>query len=338
MIGMPWHMLTINHEMVAGGFMVTITSNAASHLYLRYSSVFPRIHRKTTQSRGLAMGWDARFCFTVYQHIEQDEAGDTYTHTFTWPGWVNCNTRYFYFIGTTGGLDSPSESPIFWMHYLWEAPPYGPPETVKFYPDAHPETTSVDGWATREVPELTWAEIHDGVGTHSGDTVVIEWAYIHSSLTSNLWLSIKRTAILFDTSIIPEGSLYDEATFHIKELFCTNTLGGNPSLAVFQSDPISNNQIVPADYGRFFSTPLSDIRYPAVFNPEDWSVFTLNEAGLALVIPAGITKLGLREATYDAPDTPPPWAYWEAIDIRGRSADNPVELKPYLEVTYLPPL
>ncbi len=118
-----FHLLTIDHEMVEGGFIVTTTTNAACHLYLRYSNVFPRIHRKSIARRGLVMGWDARYCFTVYQHIEQNEEGDTLTHTFTWPGWVNCNTRYFYFWGTMFGLEMVSDSPIFWLHYLWEVPP-----------------------------------------------------------------------------------------------------------------------------------------------------------------------------------------------------------------------
>jgi len=126
-----FHLLSIDHEMFEGGFTVTVTTNDACHLYLRYSDVFPQIHRKTTQRRGLAMGWDARFCFVAYHHLEQDEAGDTSTHTFTWPGWVNCNTRYFYFWGTMVGHDMVSDTPIFWLHYLWEMPPE--PDIICFY-------------------------------------------------------------------------------------------------------------------------------------------------------------------------------------------------------------
>jgi len=127
-----FHLLTIDHEMVEGGFTVTITTNAACHLYLRYSGVFPRIHRKSVARRGLVMGWDARYCFVAYQHLEQDEAGDTFTHTFTWPGWENCNTRYFYFWGTMGGQDMVSDTPIFWLHYLWIPPPE---PTIRDYND-----------------------------------------------------------------------------------------------------------------------------------------------------------------------------------------------------------
>jgi len=118
-----WHLLTIDHEMTPYGFIVTTTSNKACHMYLRYSDVFPRIHRKSVLRRGVAFGWDARFCFTVYHHIEQNEPGDTLTHTFTWPGWANCETRYFYFWAFVDGHDAVSDSPIFWLHYLWVAPP-----------------------------------------------------------------------------------------------------------------------------------------------------------------------------------------------------------------------
>ena len=118
-----FHLLNLYYSQVEGGFIVTVTTNAACHLYLRYSDNFPHIHRKGIPRRGLVMGWDARYCFTAYHHIEQNEESDTFTHTFTWPGWKDCNTRYFYFWGTMGGQDMVSDTPIFWLHYLWGAPP-----------------------------------------------------------------------------------------------------------------------------------------------------------------------------------------------------------------------
>ncbi|MBA7536653.1 hypothetical protein ES705_28917 [subsurface metagenome] len=132
-----FHLLTIDHEMWEGGFTVTVTTNVACHLYLRYSDVFPRIHRKSVARRGLVMGWDARYCFVAYQHIEQNEAGDTSTHTFTWPGWSDCETRYFYFWGTIGGWDMVSDTPIFWLHYLWEVPPEPDPTSDQYQYATH---------------------------------------------------------------------------------------------------------------------------------------------------------------------------------------------------------
>lgn len=122
----PWHLLTINHVLWFGGFTVITTSNRPCHMYLRYSKFYPHIHRKPVFRRGVAFGWDVRICFVSYQHIEQNEEGDTLTHTFTWPGWENCFTSYFYFYASVNNYDGVSDSPYFWMHYWWDAPPPQP--------------------------------------------------------------------------------------------------------------------------------------------------------------------------------------------------------------------
>lgn len=228
--------------------------------------------------------------------------------------------------------------PLYKMVIVPPGPAYGPPVTVKFYPDHHPELTSVDGWAMRADANITWADIHDGVGNYSGDDDVILWLYICSGTLANRWIYLRRTAILFDTSIIPAGSLIDPATLNMLCGTKINTLGGSPSVGVYGSYPLSNTAIVNADYQRFNAVPLSDIIPYADLTIEAWTVFTLNDAGKALIIPGGITKLGIREATYDAADTPPPWSSYNNIDLRWSSADNPPELRPYLEVTYRPPL
>lgn len=56
---------------------------------------------------------DVYFCFTAYKDLEQEEAGDTYIHTFTLTPWPAGDTRYFYFHGEMAGVPAPSTSPIF---------------------------------------------------------------------------------------------------------------------------------------------------------------------------------------------------------------------------------
>lgn len=228
--------------------------------------------------------------------------------------------------------------PLYKMVIVPPGPAYGPPVTVKFYPDRDPEVTSVDGYAMRSVAYSTWSNIHDGDGTDASDISTTEWINIRSCTDANAWRYIRRTAILLDTSSIPEGSLKEQASLHLLCGTLKNTLGGNPAVGVYQSDPLSNTEIVPADYQRFSSVPLSNIIPMTDLVEDEWAVLNLNDAGLALVIPNGITKLGIREATYDAADTPPPWSSYKVIDMRFSSAESPFEKKPYLEVTYRPPL
>jgi len=63
---------------------------------------------------------DVYYCFTAYNDIEQEEAGDTTEHTFIMSDWPSCETRWFHLWGTIGGEASPSESPI-WGRHLYSS-------------------------------------------------------------------------------------------------------------------------------------------------------------------------------------------------------------------------
>jgi len=118
-----WYLTSITDQQFDWGVRVTVTTDVAVHLYMRYSDNFPRIHAATREHRGVVMWGGVYHCFTAYHHIEQNEEGDTTTHTFDWPGWVYCETRYFYFFGHTNYLECVSDSPVFWIHYHWTPPP-----------------------------------------------------------------------------------------------------------------------------------------------------------------------------------------------------------------------
>ncbi|GAI25453.1 unnamed protein product, partial [marine sediment metagenome] len=77
---------------------------------------------------------DFYYCFDVYHDNEQEEAGDTLTHTFIKQNWPFCQTRSFYFIGTRDRFESPSESCIFHYHNKSTAPP-PPIEFEKYWDD-----------------------------------------------------------------------------------------------------------------------------------------------------------------------------------------------------------
>jgi len=117
-----WYPLTISQTLIAGGFTIVLTTDKPCHLWLYWTDSVPWVHRTSTIERGLAVPWDAYWCFVAWHMIPQDEPGDTTTHTFTWLGWMNCQTKYFRFHGTIGLVNSPSDSPIFHKHYLWTAP------------------------------------------------------------------------------------------------------------------------------------------------------------------------------------------------------------------------
>jgi len=118
-----WFPISISQTQITGGFTIVLTTDIACHLFLYWTDKAPWVHRVSALHRGLTVPWDSYWCFVVWTLIDQDEPGDTLIHTYNWTGWQNCQTKYFRFHGTIGGNTSPSDSPIFHKHYLYEAPP-----------------------------------------------------------------------------------------------------------------------------------------------------------------------------------------------------------------------
>lgn len=125
--------------LVAGLVTITCYTNYPCHLYLRWTNVEPQKHVNPVIVRGAVAGTYIDQCFVVYHDVEQNEPGDTTTHTFIVSPWPTCETRYFYFWGTVGGVLSPSASAIFSYHNV--APP--PPTTFCYQMPRVPES----GWA-----------------------------------------------------------------------------------------------------------------------------------------------------------------------------------------------
>ncbi|MBA7642499.1 hypothetical protein ES703_50194 [subsurface metagenome] len=103
---------------------------------MRWTLEAPRTHKDPVFKRGAPFAEKVRFCFVEYRDNEQEEAGDTLTHTFIKLNWPVCQTRYFYFWGTVAGAPSPSESAFFLKHFpgppfvlIFKEPwsEYGPP-------------------------------------------------------------------------------------------------------------------------------------------------------------------------------------------------------------------
>lgn len=209
--------------------------------------------------------------------------------------------------------------------------------TAFFYPHILPETDSCDGWTRRYTgTDLTWADVHDGPGDRAQSSAEVTYADIQALRTPDAWRLIRRCFLLFNTEAIPLGATILEAKLHLWFFGYLNTIHPAATLNVFQSWPISTGQIVAADYQNIGAVPLSEPKLIDNIPLFDWSTFTLNSAGRPLVIPGGCTKLGIREATFDAPNIEPPWTRIGRIFSQWESADAQVHI-PCLEVTYIPP-
>ena len=111
-----WATLDMVETYIPYGYRLVVTTDVPCHLWMKWTLQPPDKHPKTYVKRGLKTMWGLRYCFVATTDNEQAEAGDTLTHTFTKLNWPWCQTRWFYFYGSVGGLASPSTSPIFKLH------------------------------------------------------------------------------------------------------------------------------------------------------------------------------------------------------------------------------
>lgn len=108
--------------------VITCTTNNPCHLTCYYTDKPPVRHATSRVVRGLSLPWGAYWCFVAYKEVEQQEAGDTLTHTFEVPDWSYCQTKWFCFRGTVSGEISPSVSALLKHHH-----PGVPPALYEHY-------------------------------------------------------------------------------------------------------------------------------------------------------------------------------------------------------------
>lgn len=223
------------------------------------------------------------------------------------------------------------------MRYCLALPPVVP-EEMTFYSDAHPEVTSVDGRLQYTRARQLFSVIVAGPGSAKDDTSNYLNATLYSDDLADTWLRIYRAILLFDTSPLPDAATILSAILTIFGEGKLDNLNISPTLNVFASNPASNTQLQASDYATLGSTPFCDtpIAYAdfKTGTPGDPNTFNLNAAGLAAISKTGVTKLGLREASYDAPDTAPAWIADKYSSIVAWSADKGGDYRPKLVVTY----
>lgn len=109
--------LTVAYFHKTASIIITCTTNNPCHLTLYYTDKAPVRHTTSLVKRGVALPWGAYFCFVAWNSVEQQEAGDTLTHTFEVPDWSYCQTKWFAFRGTVAGILSPSVSALIKHHH-----------------------------------------------------------------------------------------------------------------------------------------------------------------------------------------------------------------------------
>lgn len=107
----------IAYEAIGDGYKITVVTDIPCHLYMRWTNVEPQIHDLPVYRRGIFMHGDRYFCFVAYHDNEQEEDGETTTHTFIKQNWRSCETRWFYFWGYKDTTHCASTTAPFKLHF-----------------------------------------------------------------------------------------------------------------------------------------------------------------------------------------------------------------------------
>lgn len=201
------------------------------------------------------------------------------------------------------------------------------------YPDAHAETTSVDGNVYIDGVNETWATIR---ARSAGGTAVTTatnptCAHIQASATTNQWATLARGFFLFDTSAIAANQVVTAATFSLYGQANVNQFAGL-TLCLVASTPASNTDLVVGDFDQVGAVEFSTTRPTLPLATDAYTDFTLNAAGRAAIAKGGITKFAVRISS-DFDDSPPTWASGQETYASVYNADNGSN-KPKLVVTY----
>jgi len=315
-------------EVTYTGMKYVVTTNVACHLWFRWTERPPYKYFFFDEKRGFPICKGAKMYMTNYYDQEQEEAGDTTTHTFYLEPWAGCTYRWYYLWGEVGGELSYSESPL--LHYHRTPTPI----TKYFYPDTHPEVSSVDGYAAFQAPPaLLWGSIHAAAGTLAEDGSAVDSVSMSCATNEYYWNTLFRALLLFDTSMIPPYATILEAKLRIRIAVKDITPDwAGFGLVVCESWPASNVALCNADYQALGIEALSNEKGYWYLTVGKYETFVLNELGLTKIIPGGITKLGIREAYHDLINFAPWWKKWATVGMGWKSADSPDP--PRLEVVF----
>ncbi len=207
------------------------------------------------------------------------------------------------------------------------------PET--FYPDANPESHSVDGIASAAGGEWAWADIISEPGNTSSDSNLYDTAVrIESYSVEDEWVVLSRGIFLFDTSALPNESTIVAATLSLYGRQKNDTLGITPDIAIYSSAPAGVTSLAPGDFDSLGSTAFSTAITYAGWSTAGYNDFALNANGIAAVSLVAASKFGTRSASYDVAPLEPTWSASKQAYFQPYFSEQGAGYKPKLVVTY----
>lgn len=193
---------------------------------------------------------------------------------------------------------------------------------------------SADAWISRQkVPGELWSIIHGSIGTHISWTSPVNDVRIQTDNQIDKYRYLFRSILTFDTTSIPVGANIKKVVASFKTVVIVNTLNALASIGWFESTPGNVCDFVLGDYQQFGTVVLSETKLLNDLVAYTWYHLEFNATGRGKINKGGITCLGLREATFDAPNIEPTWISLKNAQVQMNSADS-VGDEPYLTIDY----
>jgi hypothetical protein len=211
--------------------------------------------------------------------------------------------------------------------------------TLTAYPDANPETTTMDGFTQREnVSGETWASLRGGAGTTSDDTGSAPGAsaYLLAHTNSNTWRKMNRGNAGFDTSTLTASASISAATLSFYGRATTDNF--SQSVVVCAATPASNTAIANSDFSNYGTTDFGNARITiASWSTVAYNDFALNASGISGISKTGVSNFGMR-LSGDFDNSAPTWASATDANADAYGAEQASTTNdPKLVVTYTIP-
>jgi hypothetical protein len=164
--------------------------------------------------------------------------------------------------------------------------------TSTFYPDAHTETTTVDG-EIQYNQASSWSEAHDAASGPQPNPSGSFGEFAYSAYWSGYYY-IVRSIFLFDTSSLTSSANISSATISIYGYGTVNNADGDYAYIV-NSAPASNTDITSSDYSTLGTTSYSNAYAFSSWSTSAYNDFTLNNLGRDAISKTGVSKFGARD-------------------------------------------
>lgn len=207
--------------------------------------------------------------------------------------------------------------------------------THDFYPDAHPETTSVDGEAYRGPRDESFATGRAAAGDASQDSNSTDDCIRidTTNLSTNSFSPILRGMFLVDGSALTADATVTAVDFKIYVNSKNDVL--SQSLDVCTCTPGSNTAIVTSDYNIANHSDVSQISSPptiASISTGAYLTLGMNATGIGNFSKTGVSKYSTRGSS-DRANSAPTWASTSNAKLNINFAES-ASNKPTYTVTF----